>query len=189
MKSSISIVVPCFNEEEAVPNPFMMYGAAKLAACHMGRLLCEQENLRFIWPRIYSVYGVGENEGTLLSYLIDSLKNNKTPELSPCENMWNFLEIGDCAKLLAVLARSSECRGIYHVASPDTRILRSFVEELRDIVAPEGKLGFGKRISDPNRTFWLEPDISKLQEMIAKECPDFEFVSFEEGIRRKMNRA
>ena len=60
-------------EDETICKPFMMYGAAKLAAYHMGKIVAEQEEISFVWPRIYSVYGPGENEGTLISYLVKTL--------------------------------------------------------------------------------------------------------------------
>lgn len=167
-------------EYETVPHPFMMYGAAKLAAYHMGRLVAGQEGISFVWPRIYSVYGVGENSGTLVSYVVECLKRGEVPELSPCENMWNFLEITDCARALLLLGEIESTEGIYHVASKDSRLLREFVEEIRDVVAPGNELGFGMKKSNPERTFWLEPDVERLKEIGFKET-----VSFREGIRRK----
>ena len=167
-------------EGEVVPRPFMMYGAAKLSAYHMGTLLARQLGIRFLWPRIYSVYGVGENAGTLVSYLMDTLGRGVTPELSPCENMWNFLCITDCAKILAALGKSDAAEGIFHVASRDTRKLREFVEELRDIIAPGVPLAFGKRPANPERTFWLEPDIARTEGLVSME-----YVTFSEGIRMR----
>lgn len=165
------------SEDKTVPHPFMMYGAAKLAAYQMGRLLAAQCGIGFVWPRIYSVYGVGENSGTLISYLIETLKKGETPQLSPCKNMWNFLYIDDCVKILAALGKSGETEGIYNVASGDTRLLKEFVAELRDIVAPGVKLDFGARIADEKRTFWLEPDTGKLKSVVKME-----YVSFAEGV-------
>lgn len=168
-------------EDETVPYPFMMYGAAKLAAYQMGQVLAKQLGISFVWPRIYSVYGVGENQGTLVNYVIDSLKNGVMPELSPCENMWNFMYITDCVKVLRMLGEREDTEGIYHVASDDTRILKEFVEEIRDIVAPGAELGFGRKQSNPERTFWLEPDCQKIENLGIKSK-----VTFEEGIRRKI---
>ena len=168
-------------EDEAVPQPFMMYGAAKAAACQMGRVLAGQLGIAFVWPRIYSVYGVGENPGTLVNYVIDSLRAGKVPELTPCENMWNFMYVTDCVKALVVLGESDSCEGIYHVASKDTRQLRTFVEDIRDAAAAGAELGFGKKEAQAGRTFWLEPDVGKLDET-GFACE----VSFEEGIRRKI---
>lgn len=168
-------------EYETVPHPFMMYGAAKLAAYHMGRLAAGQAGISFVWPRIYSVYGVGENPGTLISYVADCLKRGETPELSPCENMWNFLEVTDCARALRMLGEMEGTEGIYHVASKKSRLLKKFVEEIRDIAAPGNGLGFGMKKSNPERTFWLEPDVERIQEIGFRET-----VSFGEGIRKKM---
>lgn len=171
------------SEQDTVPNPFMMYGAAKVASYEMGNVLAKQLDIEFVWPRIYSVYGVGENPGTLVSYLVDTLLKKESPELSPCDNMWNFIYIEDCVKMLHALGCSERVRGgVYHVASEDTRILKDFVEQIRDVIAPEVELGFGKRTSNPDRTFWLEPDTTKIKSVFG-ECQ----WSFEEGIREKMN--
>ena len=164
-----------------VPNPFMMYGAAKLSAYQMGKLYAAQLGIKLVWPRIYSVYGVGENAGTLVSYVVDTLKKGEVPQLSPCENMWNFMYITDCVRALRLLSENEETEGIYNVASKDTRILKEFVTEIRDIVAPGVELGFGAKQSDPNRTFWLEPDLSKLEAIWNGEM-----VAFGEGIEKKV---
>ncbi|MDE6949581.1 MAG: NAD(P)-dependent oxidoreductase [Lachnospiraceae bacterium] len=170
-------------EYGTVPQPFMMYGAAKLAAYHMGGLAAKKEGISFVWARIYSVYGMGENAGTLVSYVAGTLKKGGVPELSPCENMWNFLEITDCARALLLLGERQDTEGIYHVASQDTRLLKEFVKEMRDVIAPGSALGFGVKRSDPERTFWLDPDTGRLRELGFREE-----VEFEEGIRRKMCR-
>ncbi len=170
------------NEDTTAPNPFMMYGAAKLASYHMGRLVATQKGIRFIWPRIYSVYGVGENDGTLMSYLVKSLINGQVPELSPCTNMWNFMYITDCVRALRMLGEYPDACGIYNVASGDTRLLKDYVNEACSILAPQISPRFGAKQSNPDRTFWLEPDVDRLRQT-GFECE----VSFEEGIRKNQS--
>lgn len=169
-------------EEETVPHPFMMYGAAKLAAYQMGQVLAGQLGIQLVWPRIYSVYGMGENPGTLVSYVLDCLKRGDEPQLSPCENMWNFLYITDCVKMLQALGEHEDAEGIYHIASEDTRLLKKFVEEMRDIVAPGVSLGFGAKRSDPKRTFWLEPSVEKMKELGVYPK---NLIGFGEGIKER----
>ncbi len=168
-------------EGRTLPSPFLMYGAAKLAAYRMCALLAEQLKIRFLWPRIYSVYGAGENPGTLVNYVLSSLKSGEMPELSPCENWWNFLYISDCARALRMLGEKETAEGVCHVASWDTRKLKEFVVQMRDIAAPGAELGFGCRPADPKRTFQLQPEIGKLKESGLR--PE---ISFQEGIRLKM---
>ena len=171
-------------EDETVPHPFMMYGAAKLAAYQMGQVLAEQLGIKLVWPRIYSVYGVGENPGTLVNYVMETLQKGEVPELSPCENMWNFMYITDCARALRMLGENEEAEGIYHVASEDTRMLKGFVEEIRDVVAPGSELRFGAKSTNPERTFWLEPDVKRIG-CLGFSCK----IKFEQGIERKRNKS
>lgn len=165
-------------EDKTVPEPFMMYGAAKLACLHMGRVLAEQLGITFVWPRIYSVYGPRENDPTILGYVARTLREGKVPELGSCENQWDFLYISDFTKAMRMLAESPEAKGIYHVASGDIRKLREFVELERDVIKPGAELRFGARKTDERKTFWLEPDIDRLDEL-GFECE----TSFEQGIR------
>lgn len=168
--------------EETVPKPFMMYGAAKLAAYHMGKIVAAQDGISFVWPRIYSVYGVGENSGTLISYLIETLLAGKEPKLSNCENIWDFMYITDCVKALRLLGEQSDTEGIYNVSSGNPRVLKAFVEEIRDTINPDIGLLFGEKITDPNQTFWLQPDISRL-----KDIGFLPIVDFRQGIMRVLS--
>lgn len=168
-------------EDETICKPFMMYGAAKLSAYQMGKLVAEQEGISFVWPRIYSVYGVGENEGTLMSYLVNTLQEGKVPELSACENMWNFMYIDDCTRALRMLGENKETEGIYNVASSDTRLLKEFVIEVRDIINKDVSINFGAKKTNEKTTFWLEPNIDKIKKL------GFELkVKLDDGIKRKI---
>ena len=168
-------------EGEVVPNPFMMYGAAKEAAYQMGRLVAKQVDIRFVWARIYSVYGVGENPGSLVNYVIQSLKAGKVPELTFCENMWNYIYITDCTNALRRIAETEDIDGIIHIASDETRPLKEYVEEIRNIVAPGMEIGYGKRISDEERTFCLNPICQKM-----KKNKIFCKILFRDGIKLKI---
>lgn len=156
----------------------MMYGAAKLACLHMGRVLAGQLGIRFVWPRIYSVYGPREKDPTVLGYVARTLREGKAPELGACENLWDFLYITDFTRAMRLLAERTEAEGVYHVASGDVRKLREFVEAERDVIKPGAELKFGARETDEKRTFWLEPDVERLKRLGFK-CE----VDFERGIR------
>lgn len=169
-------------EDKTVPNPFMMYGAAKTAAYQMGQIVAKQIGINLIWPRIYSVYGAGENPGTLVNYVMDSLRKGEMPKLSECVNMWNFMYITDCVDALILLGSDVKAEpGVYHIASSDTRLLKEFVEEIKTVMESDCELGFGVNQSNPQRTFWLEPNIDKISKL-GFTCK----VPFSEGIRLKL---
>lgn len=162
--------------EETAPDPFTFYGAAKLAAYHMGKILARGLGLSFVWPRIYSVYGVGENY-TVLSYVMDALLKGDEPGLTACENMWDFLYITDCAAALRLLGEHKFAEGVYNVSHGAPGRLREFIESVRKIVDRKGRLRFGAKPSDPLRTFWLEPDISRIRALGMTAS-----IGFESGI-------
>lgn len=168
-------------EDETVCKPFMMYGAAKLAAYQMGKLVAEQEGISFVWPRIYSIYGRGENEGTLMSYLVSTLKEGKVPEVSACENMWNFMYIDDCVRALRILGENRNTEGIYNVASSDTRLLKEFVIETRNVINKDININFGAKKSSEKTTFWLEPNCEKIKNLGYEDS-----VIFCSGINNKI---
>lgn len=167
------------NEEATVPNPFMMYGAAKLASYSMGKVLSEQLNISFIWARIYSVYGALQNEGTLISYVVKTLKEGRAPELSSCENMWDFMHVSDCASALRVIGEKENSRGLYNISTGKPKLLKQFVKEIRDIVNPNVQLRFGGIKTDMKKSFWLEPDVNKLKKC-GFECK----YDFKEGLNK-----
>lgn len=160
-------------EDETICKPFMMYGAAKLAAYHMGKIVAEQEEISFVWPRIYSVYGPGENEGTLISYLVKTLREGNIPELSPCENMWNFMYIDDCVRALRLLGENENTEGIYNVASSDTRLLKEFVIEAKNTINKNICVNFGAKKVNEKTTFWLEPNCTKINDLGYEDKIDF----------------
>lgn len=170
------------NEDTTVPDPFTMYGAAKLAAYYMGKVLAEQLEISFVWPRIYSVYGVGQNEGTLISYLIKELKEAKVPELSACENMWDFMYISDCVRVLRLLGVKENTEGIYNVSAGKPKMLKEFVKEIRNIIFKDGKLGFGVKETNLSKIFWLDPNVGKINKIGFNGL-----ITFEDGIRRLCN--
>lgn len=166
--------------EETAPDPFTFYGAAKLAAYHMGKILAGGLGLSFVWPRIYSVYGVGENY-TVISYVMDALLKGEEPALTTCENYWDFLYISDCTAALRLLGEHEDAGGIYNVSFGSPRRLREFIEIVRNVVELPGKLHFGARPSNPLRTFWLEPNTSRLRDIGFE--PGIAFVA---GIKMKL---
>jgi nucleoside-diphosphate-sugar epimerase len=167
--------------ENTATNPFMMYGKVKLDACNKGSVLARQLGLEFVWPRIYSVYGVGESRDTVLSYVLDSLMQGKQPELSLCDNMWDFLYVTDCARALADLGDlKKSLHGIYNVSYGSPRLLSEFIQDVVEIVNPGIKPLYGVKEVDENKTFWLEPDVSKL-----KAIPFTPEIDFRQGIKMK----
>ena len=161
-------------------DPQSGYGIAKYAAGKMTAALCRQKGMAHCWVRILSIFGEGDGENTLISYLIRALSTGETPELTPCEQIWDYLYVGDAAAALAAVAETGRDGAVYPLGSGQGRPLREYVEILRDSVAPGAPVAFGARPYYPHQPMYLVADISAL----TADVGFVPRVSFAEGIRR-----
>ena len=150
-------------KESLSPAPVTAYGRKKLKVCEYGRRSCEGTGTRFLWARIFSVYGPGEHPGTLLMHAMECMQKGLPLKLSPCEHLWNYIYLEDAAEALYRLGNGRAEAGIYNLASKDTRPLKEFVLELQEILSSESRLEFGAIPYSGNIPRGMHPDIEKIE--------------------------
>lgn len=148
--------------EGTLPHPYTLYGAAKVAAGEMSRVYAQSLGLRHIWVRIFSIFGRGDDPGTLISYLIQAFREGSRPSLTPGEQPWDYLYSKDAARALKSVAEKGRDGAAYSLGSGVIRPLRTYVEEIRDLVSPEGEIGFGERPYAPGQIMFLGADLEAL---------------------------
>ena len=151
----------------------------------------EQENpMKFLDLRIFSVYGVGDHETTLVHTLVQAVLAGQSVDLSPCSQMWNFMEARDLARAIAFLLEGGFGSGTYDLCSQDSRPLKDYVLEIESLgkaflEKKEGKtlstssslLRFGERASNAEGPVDLKPSIKDLYDRGFQEK-----ISFQQGI-------
>lgn len=166
-------------------NPLSFYGKAKLEFSKKANSICLDENMDFIHLRIFSVYGYGDREGTLVDSCIKSFNAGKTMRLGPCRQNWNYLYIKDFANILLKLIEIDCPAGIYNIASPETRVLRDFVKIIYEKSNKTGNYEFEEKTDDnPEGSPELNPSIDKLKKYIK----NYEFMPFSKGIKEITNK-
>ena len=160
-------------------DPQSGYGIAKYAAGKLSRLAAKQLGIRHCWARILSIYGKGDSESTLISYLTRTLREGGIPELTPCEQTWDYLHVSDAARALIAIADRGKDGKVYPIGSGAPRSLRAYVECLRDAVAPTGEIRFGAREYYPHQPMLLCADIREL----TADTGFAPAISFEEGVQ------
>lgn len=161
-------------------DPQSGYGIAKYAAGKLSRLLAGKLGMRHCWARILSIYGKGDGEGTLISYLVRTLRAGEVPELTPCEQIWDYLHVEDAARALAAIADHGKDGKVYPVGSGEGRPLREYVELLRDAIAPGAQIRFGAKPYYPHQPMLLTADIREL----TADTGFVPAIPFAEGIRK-----
>lgn len=160
-------------------DPQSGYGIAKYAAGKLSRLEAARLGMRHCWARILSIYGKGDSEKTLISYLVRTLREGQSPELTACEQIWDYLHVTDAAAALVAIADRGVDGKVYPVGSGEGRRLRAYVEELRDVIAPGVRINFGARPYYPHQPMLLTADIREL----TADTGFVPRVCFAEGVR------
>ncbi|MDO5702035.1 MAG: NAD(P)-dependent oxidoreductase [Lachnospiraceae bacterium] len=164
---------------DTLTRPESAYGIAKLCAGAMTREYARTLGIRHIWPRIVSVFGPCDGEKTLITSLINELREGRRPKVTAGEQLWDFLSSADAARALISLAERGQDGKVYIIASGRERVLRSYIEELRDEAAPGAEIGFGEVPYGDRQVMHLAADISET----TKDTGWKPELSFREGIR------
>ena len=155
------------------------YGIAKYAAGRLSAMLGKSLGIRHNWVRILSVYGPNDGENTLISYAIRELKAGRSPELTKCEQIWDYLYADDAADAILSVADKGIAGKTYPLGSGKGRKLSDYIEEIRQIINPSVEIQYGAKDYYPHQPMHLVADISELTNDTGWQPK----TSFEEGIR------
>lgn len=132
----------------------------------------------FIHMRIFSVYGPGDHENSLVSMLIKSAVSGNDMDLGPCTQLWNYTYIDDVVRAIKLLISAGDVKGTVDIAGTDTRLLKDYVEEAWKVLSARGKLNFGARGNNAEGSADLIPHTDELKKL------GFEAkVTFADGIK------
>ena len=146
--------------EKLATNPITPYGIAKVEACEATKSFAKENNIEWIWGRIFSLIGKYEPSKRMLPTLFINLNSNKTTNLSSCRQNWDYLDVRDAANALLALGQYGKNEEIYNIANGNYRPLKEYTEQLKSIVSTEASIIYG---DDPKPFISLQPSIEKIQ--------------------------
>jgi nucleoside-diphosphate-sugar epimerase len=170
------------SQEDTVTLPTTLYGITKLCLCLLTEGLCAAWGLRFAWLRLFSSYGPGDSPERLIPYVILKLLKGQRPALTEASQHLDLLYAEDIAEAVCRAAVSPAATGIYNLGSGQARSLRTVLEEVRDLIDPRLRLGFGEVPYPPDQVMHRQADIRRLSQDVGW----LPRVSLEEGLRRTL---
>lgn len=158
------------------------FRAVQLASETMGRAVAREKGIQFIWPIIINVYGEGEIAPRLVNSMIKNLLAGNHQSFSPGEQMYDFVHIQDAANAFCLIGEKGREDSQYIIGSGAARPLKEYLSIIRDVVAPEMKLGLGEL-----EFHGLEMTEDMLNiESLTKDTGFKPEITFEAGIRRTL---
>lgn len=105
----------CVETENVVSSNYFTW--AKNSLRDFLQFECNQNNIKFIWARVFYVYGPNQRRGSLIPTIIDKLASNKMPDLQAPKNSNDFIHVEDVSIGLLKMALKKNQSGIYNLGS------------------------------------------------------------------------
>jgi UDP-glucose 4-epimerase len=161
-------------KEEFYDSGESAYGRTKANLHEQLILLLENSDCRFIWARVFSVYGPSDFSDSLLSDLFESEMVQNDLDISNPSKFWSFLYEDDFASAIEELLKNSNIANTVNVGSP-------IFSEIREVVSKWQGLPLAnhRTYRSGQSDIGFFPQLEKLQSIGWSPS-----VSLEEGIQR-----
>lgn len=165
--------------EDAPANPKSKYGKAKLELKSKLKNLGDSLGIEYVHMRIFSVFGSGDHETSLISTCIRDFKENKDVHIGECIQSWNYIYIKDLCEAVYLLSKKDlQGEFVFNVAGENNRILMDYVKDIKKLLNSTGDIVVEKKEAASEGLPFLNPNIERL-----KRIGFVESYGFEKGIK------
>lgn len=165
--------------EDSPTNPKSEYGKAKLELKSKLKNLGDSLGIEYVHMRIFSVFGSGDHETSLISTCIRNFKENKDVHIGECIQSWNYIYIKDLCEAVYLLSKKDlQGEFVFNVAGATNKILMDYVKDIKRLLDSSGDIVVEKKEAASEGLPFLNPGIERL-----KRIGFVESYGFEKGIK------
>ena len=165
--------------EDSPTNPKSEYGKAKLELKSKLKNLGDSLGIEYVHMRIFSVFGSGDHETSLISTCIRNFKENKDVHIGECIQSWNYIYIKDLCEAVYLLSKKDlQGEFVFNVAGATNKILMDYVKDIKRLLDSSGDIVVEKKEAASEGLPFLNPNIERL-----KRVGFVESYGFEKGIK------
>ena len=164
--------------EEGIFRPNTEYGIFKRRFFEESSKWCSKQGLRYIHPMFFSLYGAGDEPNALVHSTLRKMIQNNPCEFTKAIQSWNYLYIDDACNIIVRLIFSTAFSGAINLASLDTRLLRDYIYEMKQVCRSNSDLRFGAIPYPSTGMVSIEPSIGLLMNTLSTPF----FTPFKNGL-------
>jgi nucleoside-diphosphate-sugar epimerase len=152
-------------DENYICNPDTQYGFFKNLLSQMWSRYCDENKIKWYWLRLFSVYGMMEDENWFITNLIKRLQKNEDVELTAGEQKYDYLFVEDLAKNIESVINSAidNLSGFYNLSSNEHIQLKEVACIIKELISSNGELLFGKIPYRQNQIMHMEGNSNKFK--------------------------
>jgi UDP-glucose 4-epimerase len=171
--------------ESSVPNPTTSYGQSKLSGTKHLEQCCEENRLKGVTARLFTVFGPGEHDGRLLPALLEAANMQNSVFLTSGVQERDFTYVEDVAEGLLRLGLTTDAKPgeVVNLATGQLTSVRTFAQKAAGVLGiPDDRLGFGAKPTRTEEMKHAPVSIERLRQL-TKWVPA---TTVEEGIGRTL---
>jgi nucleoside-diphosphate-sugar epimerase len=130
------------HREDDQTAPGEIYSTCKHAARLVGERLALDQGVSFAWARVFHLHGPGENPERLIPMVEGKLRRGETVDLSPGDQVRDYLRVEDVGDAIAAAA-VSDVAGTVNVCSGSAHSLREILLAVGQALGRPELLRFG----------------------------------------------
>lgn len=151
------------------PRTTCIYATAKTALELIIKTLATKHETEYVATMIPMPYGEGNRSMQLFNVVMKALIAGESPKLIEGNNFYDMVYVEDIVGAFIAVAEKGKAGRSYYVGHRKLRTFRSWIEEIRDIVAPDVGLKFGE-YKDPLDLDYSMVDLDLLYNDTGYEC-------------------
>jgi nucleoside-diphosphate-sugar epimerase len=151
--------------EATAHNPHTQYGLAKSLAFSRLQTVLNGTKTRFIWGRIFTVFGPLDNQNWLIPSAIKSIRHGRPFKTTEGIQLWNFLFIHDLCDGVYRAFQKDDFVGVLNLASPRSIQIRPVLEYIQHELGTSGMIDFGAVSYSLDQIMEVTPDTSLLSSL------------------------
>lgn len=132
------------NSKDFTPRGTTIYASAKIALELMCKTLATKSETDFVGCMIPMPYGDGNRSMQLFNVVAKNLIDGTSPKLIEGNNLYDMIYIGDIVDAFIAIAEKGKAGRTYYIGHRKLKTFRKWIEDIRDIVAPNVELKFGE---------------------------------------------
>lgn len=144
--------------ENSKLNPLSIYAATKVSTFYCLKELFEQTSISFSWCRLFYMFGEGEDERKLYSYLKKRLDQNLEVDLTSGQQVRDFMDVDEVGDKIVKLLKV-EHTGPINICSGNPVSVKEFCQKIAIQENKQHLLKFGARKDnafDPDEVYGIQ---------------------------------
>jgi nucleoside-diphosphate-sugar epimerase len=152
-------------------SPNTLYSASKIATFYALKEIFNNSSTKFVWARLFYLFGPYEDERRFVPYIISSLLKNEEVLLTDCLQVRDYLFIEDCSKIIVKISLS-DFEGEINIGSGIPITLKEIALMIGKKLNRVEKLKIGAKARPPNDPPFVCAKIEKLKSIFPEFIPE-----------------